>query len=840
MAKRTGIQAHQEWKSDWTVRDARPASLRFANWLSHPRRASIAAASIGVTGFAAPALAVPALFLGGLLSVWYLGFGRYSRQMPLQVPKQADALDHSTINPKTRKPGKGEGIFYLGNDRVSGDNEECWISNTELRTHMLVAGTTGSGKTMTLLGKAFNALCWGSGFIYVDGKADNSLPFAAYSLARRMGREDSFFVLNFDTGGVDPFLAEKSEKRLSNNFNPFSRGAADELTQLMSSLMAEAGGDNAMWKGLAVGMLDAVIRGLCYKRAKEGLEIDAAVIRDSIDLSALIAMVRDFQRRPDIPRELVLKPLESYLLNLPGLNWDEHVNGDEPPGPETKKQHDFRSMQFLRQLTLLADTYGQIFKRQVPEVDIMDIVLNNRILIVMIPSLAKSEEESAAVGKLVITALRMMMALNLGNQVEGMYQDAVESKATNSPSPYIVILDELGYYFAKGLAVIFAQARSLGFAMIAAMQDFPALMKGANKEEAESVIANTKFKASLAMEDPEKTGDFFVKAAGKGVVSEVAGFTGNSGTTAVTYRDQMTASLQERDRVTMRELKDLDTADGIVLWRDKVVRATTFTPFILGAKMTTKFPVKLNRLIGMFAPSIAGDRRDLDGFCEALDEATRNVGLNMERFIVGDMKPRFDASATDPACSRALAKLTATFPERSDIAPKDGDIALFIRFGQIAAEKAGSAMPASTGSAASGSGAGIKFSDLAAAAEPVEMIGDEIDVAGFPVVEVSLADKDASGVEDWMRNVIMGATESEARLDDGSVSKRNLEVTEMAIDLLAKVDSAISAKPPGDAAQSERALLEAVEYEVSKPPASPIDEDAAAKNIDALFADILG
>ena len=40
---------------------------------------------------------------------------------------------------------------------------------------MLIFGSTGSGKTETLVSIAYNALVQSSGFIYVDGKGDNSL-----------------------------------------------------------------------------------------------------------------------------------------------------------------------------------------------------------------------------------------------------------------------------------------------------------------------------------------------------------------------------------------------------------------------------------------------------------------------------------------------------------------------------------------------------------------------------------------------------------------------------------------------------------------------------------------
>src|SRR5260364_70324 len=74
---------------------------------------------------------------------------------------------------------------------------------------------------------------------------------------------------------------------------------------------------------------------------------------------------------------------------------------------------------------------------QYSEVDMMDVLLNRRILVVMIPTLEKSSQEAANLGKLVVSSIRLMMAMNLGHTLEGSYADVIATKATNSPAPYI-------------------------------------------------------------------------------------------------------------------------------------------------------------------------------------------------------------------------------------------------------------------------------------------------------------------------------------------------------------------------------------------------------------------
>lgn len=678
-----GPSSKQEWDASWRMRDARPGYIRAADWLEHPKRLSAVLAGLGLFTFAFPAtipLALPAgLFLGVFAKT-----RRY--RLPLRLPiEEKGVKDWGNLTP-TQMPGKPEGIFFLGNvrdfNREGIEPEELWVTNSDARTHFLVLGTTGSGKSEMLLSMAFNALSWGSGLIYIDGKADTSLKAKMRSLCRMVGRDVDFYLLNFMTGDTDVWERQATEERSSNTMNVFVGGSSNSATQLVSSLMPESGGDNAMWQGLAVGMINAVIIGLYFKRWKDNKPIDAGTLRDHIEMTEIIKLAKEFEDRKDAPKDLVFKPLQTYLLNLPGFDWKTNVKMGQPVGEDTKKQHDFRSMQFLRQLTMLADTYGAIFKHQIPEVEMLDVVLNRRILVVMIPSLEKSEEESQGVGKLVVASLKLMMALTLGAKVEGDYEDIIDSKPTNAPSPFPVILDELGYYFTKGLAVMFAQARSLGFAMVAAGQDIPAMSKGSNKEEAESVIANTKYKVGLAMEDPDRTGDLLIKTADKAVVAETAGYSGVAGTMTTSYTDMMNVSLQERNRLTLSELRALNSGEGVLMWQDRLIRYNTFYAF--GSAKLAKGG-RLNHLVKLQAPSFS----DIKHLSEPISQKQIDLDTRMEVLMMNPAGityvpvPQSDKLPRDEILSEALTAMGEDFywgyEKKLPVSSVEHDASIFVR-----------------------------------------------------------------------------------------------------------------------------------------------------------------
>src|SRR3546814_2555174 len=109
-----------------------------------------------------------------------------------------------------------------------------------------------SGKTVALISLCVNFLSWASGFIYTDGKGDTKLWDDIYPIVRRFGRDDDLRILNYMTGNV-------KGGGQSNTTNPFTKGTADALKEMMTSLMDSAGGDNAMWKGRAISLNTALM-----------------------------------------------------------------------------------------------------------------------------------------------------------------------------------------------------------------------------------------------------------------------------------------------------------------------------------------------------------------------------------------------------------------------------------------------------------------------------------------------------------------------------------------------------------------------------------------------------
>jgi intracellular multiplication protein IcmO len=569
-----GLEARHEQNPQKLLRDTRTLGQRMGDFFKDPTYVMIVLLCLAVAIFFVPAISDVVLFIG-IIMYFYVSTRKNS--LPFRLPQKAKMLDHNDLKPGSNKPNKSRGICFFGNDIRT--NEELWFNNDDMRTHVLIFGSTGSGKTEVLISLAFNALIQGSGFIYVDGKGDNSLFAKIFSMARAMGREDDVLLVNFMTGAKD--IVGPQERRISNTMNPFATGSSSMLSQLVVSLMdsSSATPDGDMWKGRAISFVESLMKILVYMRDQGHILLDANTVRNYFTLDRLESIFvdklfpRDNQesvRLDDVP-EVVLEPIKNYMLNLPG--YDKAKKGKQVS--QVLEQHGFITMQLTRVFTSLADTYGHIIRTRLAEVDLRDVVLNRRILVVLLPALEKAPAELSALGKVIIATLKAMMAAGLGEQVEGSYREMIQRKPTNAPTPYLCILDEYGYYAVEGFAVVPAQARSLGFSTIFAGQDLPAFQK-ASKEEAASIGANTNIKICMKLEDPTETWEFFSKSAGEAYVTKVDAFQTRAQSVLNQYLDTRSASSEKRARIDLLDLKDQREGEAHILFKSKIVRARMF------------------------------------------------------------------------------------------------------------------------------------------------------------------------------------------------------------------------------------------------------------------------
>lgn len=488
-----GIDTASEVSGLRTREDLRSIPQRIRDWWLTPDGQSntfLAFMGVGVLLLWAPMAGEFVLLLVLAFSRLQLRYKKRKWDFPLRVPIIADLLDGSTN-------GKGKGLMYVGSE--VGTRLPAYISDNDARTHALLFGTTGSGKTELLLAFVVNSLVYDGGASYTDGKGDVKLWLKFLNACRMFGREDDLLLISFITSGHEFY--DRQETKISNTMNPYANGSSGMCTEASISLMDSSGGGGDMWKGRAIAFLGALIKPLVFLRDKGDILLDAELIREYFDLPVLERFVWDMQDtwKGGLKRDTgyfltkygkvwknVIRPLEAFMVTIPG--YDKGRLGKQEQ--KTLEQHGYITMQLARLFGDLADNYGHIMRTPLGEVDMYDVVINDRILVTLLPALERSPESLGMLGKIIVGGIKQMAAGCLGNRVEGLRREIVDARPTNSPVPFPTIFDEYGYYAVLGFSSMPAQARSLGFMVVFAAQDFASLKKS-SPEEADQTWENT-------------------------------------------------------------------------------------------------------------------------------------------------------------------------------------------------------------------------------------------------------------------------------------------------------------------------------------------------------------
>lgn len=545
---------------------------------------SIVAATLTI-GLFLP-LAGEVAFLAALVTyLLKFQYGNRNWQISFRVPAYLKPLTRRTFKDASTSGRRGEGLIYLGHDLES--DEEVWATANDVRTHRLVIGTTGSGKTEEILGNLFNSLVLDSGAMIVDGKSDPKTFASVFRVCRVHGREEDLLLLNYIMGGRD--FASGLDARRTNTYNPLSSGSAAMKAELMVSLLdsGSGGGSSDMWQGRAISFLEAITPPLSFLADKGMLLFNSRLLSDYYILANIENLVwfgifrdqngkvidlrngsDDYRRIYNTLFEKYCGALQLYLNNLPGyevptkphkpMSMDEKTfaefirgyskqeeeaksttpeaagkrkgGGNEQARAKVLEQHGFITMQLVRATGNLTFNYGHIYNDEIGEINYRDILLNRRVLLVLLPALERSKASMEQLGKMAVSSIKGVLATLLDTPLEGSYRKIIEGRPSNAKVPYSIICDEYGYYVVPGFAVAPAQARSYGVSLTFGAQDLPSLSK-ADKAEGEATWENTNLRHLGRMTGGKESETFkkFDGAAGQAMVQVAKSMNYNRG-----------------------------------------------------------------------------------------------------------------------------------------------------------------------------------------------------------------------------------------------------------------------------------------------------------------------
>lgn len=459
----------------------------------------------------------------------------------------------SLINLKDPKDMHGDGIMLLGAD-MDNEGAQIWTSMDLMVRHMLLIGTTGSGKTQAILGMIAQLMAQGSGGIFCDGKADITTWFMLYTLARHYGLERQLLVINYLTSG-------KPGTKRSNTTNIFEIASADSLSEMTSSMMGGGGGggNEDMWRGRAEALFGVIIRAATEDRDQRGETIVPDDLRRRMTLQMLLELPSNMKYSQRVRDEAQL-----FLNDLPGYSaWQKSSQPQqkEQAVGRMSEQLGFLQMQFTRVLSLLSGTYGYITGTDISEIDWIDVINQRRTVYIMLPALEKSPESLKQLGRMVVTSMRnAMLPIIGGGQLTGSKKILIDGRPIGKKIPYGLFLDEYGSYCVEGFGDVVAQIRSMGVFACFSGQDWASFKKG-SEIEASRVNANTGTKIFLKSFDPD-TVKLLVEICGKKLVSVASSWadkpSGARPDVSTKFQSVENLSVQEVDRVRIELLAQQD------------------------------------------------------------------------------------------------------------------------------------------------------------------------------------------------------------------------------------------------------------------------------------------
>ncbi len=544
-------------------RNITPVHIEAWNMVATPLGAVMGMVVITGFGLFFPIAILPSAIFG-FLFLMFIGLRDSIRNpvLPIRLPV-VDAgghIDKNDPKPQHRGFNRARGEWFLGN---TWEKQEIWAAFKDAVTHSLVIGGTGAGKTEQLISMEYAGLSCGGGSGYVDPKAGPRLYGQKWTIARFLGRDDDIRVINFALGqeklGKTPHIR-------SNTMQPFAFGKGEALKEIPLSLMAGAGGNegaNSIFSSNAKTLISGLMLGLTEIRDKGEIYLSINDIRDYIAPDKYVQLASRNDLSP-----IATQAMRSFLISM---GWKPDVP-DKTKWGDFERQYSYAQNYFLGTLSMMSDVYRHIFNVPIGDIHMPDVILQRRIFVTMLPSMEKSTKELSDLGKITLAVIKLAVAVGLGGgEIMGNWKQLVELGPSASRVPFFLFVDEYAAIAIEGFSVVFTQGRSLNVAATVGTQDWDGMQK-ANKEEAQQIVANTKFKFFMTGDDPNGTKDLIEKLAGEEEEMRAQSFSNS----LVNYYDTQTAQAQKVHRIDYQDIKSQVEGEWHLFWKDKIIQGIGF------------------------------------------------------------------------------------------------------------------------------------------------------------------------------------------------------------------------------------------------------------------------
>ncbi|CAA6822106.1 MAG: Unknown protein [uncultured Sulfurovum sp.] len=338
----------------------------------------------------------------------------------------------------------GSGKKSLTEENLS--NKHILLSTETVKRMGAIIGTTGSGKTVQLKGMLEQQTALGGGWCSFDAKGTIDELKNIYALVGKYGRLDELFVLNF------------SNPKNTHSINFFNAGSAMMLKEIMASLI-ESSEDK--WRKVDEDFIGAILKILVYKRDNESFVLTFSEIKKYLTTRKLLDIAWEYRKVNDS----LIDDFISYVctkIEIDAEQFKKAKDSDKNFRELCLKNSTNSKFQGVYEiglasgnwesiLTTLGSNYGNIFNASEPDVDLFEIVQNNKMLWIVLPTM-ESEETARRLGKLFLGIIKSVA----DKKIKTSYEPKI---------PFLFLLDEFGSFGIVGFGLFMSKARALGMSV---------------------------------------------------------------------------------------------------------------------------------------------------------------------------------------------------------------------------------------------------------------------------------------------------------------------------------------------------------------------------------------
>lgn len=345
---------------------------------------------------------------------------------------------------------------YLGRSFQTG--KSVFLTNEQRMTHMEVVGSTGTGKTESvLLPLLAHDIASGKGAVIIDGKGDRELLDRIHYIVKAKNRMQDFLFFS---------LAHPEQ---SNTYNPLLRGNATELKDKIVGSMAWT---EEFYRRMAEQATFTILSGLQQKKRIIKFEDLHGCLTDFKTLKALKDGMEDQGIKADLER--MLDRFRDNTKFLSGLIADLYLTS----------RGEFHS------LVNVDDS----------DIDLLDAYQNNKIVYFQL-NLQGYGETAKRMGRMILQDIK-----TVSSHIQAHLS---ESKRHFFP----VFVDDASSFLELNFIDFLNKARAAGFGITLLHQSLGDLVIRRDFSFQQQVIENTNIKLILRQDDPDSV-EKFVKIAG--------------------------------------------------------------------------------------------------------------------------------------------------------------------------------------------------------------------------------------------------------------------------------------------------------------------------------------